>query len=820
MPDASAFDPRTLTPEMSGKFTALINKIKALDDRDTRVDKTMYKHFIFTDIRESTYGAKALASFLIAAGYDLRMKLKPKTMKRGGKLVQTKSGETVYVEKPPVPGGCNGFAILQSMPLWNNPLSVATKKTILKAFNSRPDNVHGENLRIVVLDSKYKEGIDLFDVKYVHLLEPAIAAADLKQAVGRATRFCGQKGLAFAPRRGWTLDVYVYTTDLPGRPPFVASESAQKVDAHELMLAKSGLDLALLNIIKELTILCISTAVDYDLNYKINNFAAESALLDYSPAPAGGRRAAFTISDPSTYTDSIMAKCAGRKSKLFPFYKSQFSEAAQQLGLKVGKSAKRKAYCKLLKTHPEYLERVKQIPPPVRAPPPKSVDVQASLTPPPPSPLRSPDDDEAYEEALLRVRDLFPSPRTRTRLPSVGPLADLPYDEFQAAIAQLYEKYKWASPVVSNACASPEQALAVGKPVTFTQTQDFIRHYLTPASPFKGLLAWHSVGTGKTCMAIAAASSTFEKEGYTILWVTRNALMADMYKNMFGAVCSIPLIEQGAQIPDDPVAQKRMLSRAWLAPISYRTFQNALQKKNELGRMLYAKHPSDPLYKTFLIVDEIHKLQDGDLTASESANFSTIQSYIHASYKKSGQESVRPLLMTATPITDTPQALFEILNTLIADPAERLMAFDAFREKFCSATGEIGTEGRTYFQDRAKGLVSYLNREFDPTTFAQPVFHSVRAPIGDVRVPTPSELAQACVGTAKSPEKCYMQEKKRFTVRQKTSQMHAVARCIDPKAKPTPFTDKKAFLAAVKMDQSSNANSIAVVATTRGEKRV
>ena len=45
-------------------------------------------------------------------------------------------------------------------------------------------------------------------------------------------------------------------------------------------------------------------------------------------------------------------------------------------------------------------------------------------------------------------------------------------------------------------------------------------------------------------MAVAAATTHFEQAGYTILWVTRNALMADVYKNIFGAVCSIPIIEK------------------------------------------------------------------------------------------------------------------------------------------------------------------------------------------------------------------------------------------------------------------------------------
>lgn len=640
-------------PEMSGKFTALIDKIRSLDALDMRDHGTNFKHFIFTDVRESSGGAKALAAYLIAAGFDLRQGRAEKYVKRGNKQVRTKTGATVFQPlAAPVTGGSNAFALLQSAPLWKNPVTVETKRAILRTFNSRPDNVNGELLRIIVLDSKYKEGIDLFDVKYVHLLEPAIAPSDLKQAVGRATRFCGQRGLHFVPRRGWPLQVYIYNTELPNRAPFGDGASHQKVDAHVRMLEASGLDLALLQLTKELTVLAIQTAVDYDLTYNINNFDIEAALLDAS-APATPSPATVGGATPAT---------------------------------------------------------------------------------PPPSPAST------Y---------FSPPASAKRRTPKIdlAAAASLDFAAFQAAIRTLYAKYKWQSPIVKNGCT--ESALvAPGRPVAFTQTQDFVRHYLTPASPFKGLLAWHSVGTGKTCMAVAAATTEFERAGYTILWVTRNALMADVYKNIFGSVCSIPMMEQleaGAVLPAELAKQKRLLSRAWLPPISYRMFQNALEKKNALGRTLYANSPDDPLRKTILIMDEVHKLQDGDLSAAEAADFATIRNYIWKSYDASGDASVRPLLMTATPITDSPRDLFELLNCLLPSESQRLMAFDAFRKTYTTDDGAILPAGKTYFQERAKGLISYLNREYDPSTFAQPVFHTVRVPVGEARVPTVDELADTCL---------------------------------------------------------------------------
>jgi hypothetical protein len=588
MPDNDKFNKDDIKPDLSAKFTRLIKQIKELDEADQKAYGKKFKHFIFTDIRESAYGAKAVASFLMAAGFELRMGLKTKLIKRKGTLVQTKTGQTIF--KAGSEDG-NGFAILQSLPLWKNPLSVETKKNILRVFNSRPENINGELLRIIVLDSKFKEGIDLYDVKYVHLLEPSIAVSDLKQAVGRATRYCGQKGLPFVPNAGWKLDVFIYNTLLPRGDPFLLKDAdAKDIYAHNLMLEKSGLDLALMNLTQEITILAIQSAVDYELNYNINNFKIETALLE----EAGARE------------EDIVFKRGGK------------------------------------------------------------VDLTE------------------------------------------------------------FKKYRWSKPVIESGC---EMVMEKGKAATFTKTQDFMRHYFTPERAIKGMLAWHSVGTGKTCMAVATATTKFEQAGYKILWVTRNALMADVYKNIFGVVCSIPLMKDGVVIPDDPKAQKRMLSKAWLPPISYRTFQNALEKKNELGRTLYKNNPTDPLFKTFLVIDEIHKLHDGDLSAAEAADFHTIQKYIFESYDKSGKNSVRPLLMTATPITDSPKELFEIINTLIPKAADRFVDLDEFRTKYTDINGTISDKGKKYYTERASGIVSYLNREFDPTTFTQPKFHTIAVPI-------------------------------------------------------------------------------------------
>jgi hypothetical protein len=107
------------------------------------------------------------------------------------------------------------FALLSSNSVYGTTFNEKIKKETLKMYNERPANIHGKNVRLIVLDSGFKEGIDLFDVKYVHIFEPSITIADLKQTVGRATRTCGQKGLEFQKNIGWPLYVYNYYLTIP-----------------------------------------------------------------------------------------------------------------------------------------------------------------------------------------------------------------------------------------------------------------------------------------------------------------------------------------------------------------------------------------------------------------------------------------------------------------------------------------------------------------------------------------------------------------------------------------------------------------------------
>jgi hypothetical protein len=199
---ADRFDKKSFKPEEfleklpinSPKMIALLQKIQELDAKDYNKEKKLYKHFIFSDASRG-YGAKIIASAMVASGYTLV--LKPK----GNKIILDESLLNKQDEAK--------FALLSSTVIWDKKSTQSTTKEILKEFNIRPGNVYGDRIRFIILDSGFREGIDLFDVKYGHIFEEQTNDAAATQAVGRGVRYCGQSGLPF--KNGWKLFVYEYT---------------------------------------------------------------------------------------------------------------------------------------------------------------------------------------------------------------------------------------------------------------------------------------------------------------------------------------------------------------------------------------------------------------------------------------------------------------------------------------------------------------------------------------------------------------------------------------------------------------------------------
>jgi hypothetical protein len=109
-----------------------------------------------------------------------------------------------------------------------------------------------------------------------------------------------------------------------------------------------------------------------------------------------------------------------------------------------------------------------------------------------------------------------------------------------------------------------------------------------------------------------------------------------------------------------------------------------------------------------------------------------LENAIQQSYEISGMDSVKVLLMTATPITQDPMELVKLINLLKPSQYQMPAEFDDFAKVFLDEHGRFTPEGEKKYLDSIAGHVSYLNREKDARQFAQPVIKYVKTPLLDV----------------------------------------------------------------------------------------
>ena len=791
--DKAAYDPKKLNEELveaSPKMVQLLNNIRELDSQDVKYHGRKFKHFIFSDVKEGGYGAKIIASAFQANGYNNILKSKKVSNQINAKLY-------LDVEN----SNYKNFALLSSNSVYGTTFNEKIKKEVLKLFNERPANIHGKNVRLIILDSGFKEGIDLFDVKYVHIFEPSITIADLKQTIGRATRTCGQKGLEFQENIGWPLYVYNYYLTIPEitSETMYANRSLmennyESYDKNEdILLFKnvekyndstmnySEFDSAMIQLSKQLYELAPLLAVDYDLTkniHKVNDLNRAFMEKDfYLMGGANGNTTYATTnfkrqSDNSKFfkIDNIkcMGKCGKKSTNDIPvsidfmkYVYKKYNHPGQLLAN--AKTNVRQFLCNYMKdldnkfckhVNLEWSQRYIRIPHIIEKH--NNLDeikkdlLALELV------INNEDDAAPVKYPLIlykgnrsksrsKSRSNMKS-RTRSRSLIVSPtlsrnknFTKMSFIKMRDYIRSNYnsKEFLWDPIEVVNKCVSSPKDDLNNAPntnkansITLNPTQTFIADYFTPSSPYKGILLWHSVGTGKTCTGVATASSSFEKEGYSILWVTRTTLKGDVWKNIFDQICHVILLDEinkGLVLPENLPERKRLLSKSWLDPMSYKQFSNLLAGKNAIYDILLERNGSrDILHKTLIIIDEAHKLYGGDLKASERPNMEIMENLISNSYKVSGANSCKLMIMTATPFTNSPLELFALTNLFMTHESEKISTNkEEFKKQYMTSQNILSETGLKVLANKLSGYISYLNREKDPTQFAQPIMINV-----------------------------------------------------------------------------------------------
>ena len=733
-------------PLMSPKIHAMLNKIKELDALDMSNDGKYYKHIIYSDVT-GVNGAKMVASSLIANEYQL--------VYNKGKFVKD------------LPQSNYTFGLLTTSTVYQKPLTVGLKKNMMAKMNERPANVNGSNMRFIILDSGFKEGIDVFDVKYMHILEPLTTKAENTQVIGRGTRYCGQSGLPFKPNVGWPLNVYRYNINYN-----------EDMTVHDLYIKHSNQNVSALNFAADIEDIMIASAVDLPLTENIHMLSTKNnrfyddimKLIQDKEAKKSKPVKKDLIKIVSNIHGKIYTneekldcklKCKGPFEeleeansillaaviydidKLEDRYKAE--NGKKILGKKIldnkitdGKLLnalsekypkpilcnyldKRKSYCDAVNKiwlRPLFMFKIFGD---------KIIDNLKYYK------RKGLINEKNYNNTLKFVQHYKDKSNVKKpQILPIPPMEKMKYLDLHNYVSLHFKQFKWPTLEIKNKCVSAPEKDSIKKEyeiVNFSNTQSFVQNFLTPDSPYKGLFLYHSVGSGKTCTAIASATKSFDENNYTILWVTRHTLKEDIWKNMFEKICNMrirDMLQNGKTLPKSRAERMALLGKNWLQPISYKQFTNLIKGKNKFYQQMVARNgKEDPFKKTLIIIDEIHKVYSDTLSRLEKPNPEVLQDMVQKSYSVSKKDSLKLLLMSATPITEDPMSAVKILNLLLEGDDRFPEDFEEFKSLYCNDNGLFSNLGSFSFVDKVSGLISYIDRSNDRSQFAYPVMNDI-----------------------------------------------------------------------------------------------
>lgn len=105
------------------------------------------------------------------------------------------------------------------------------------------------------------------------------------------------------------------------------------------------------------------------------------------------------------------------------------------------------------------------------------------------------------------------------------------------------------------------------------QYQQFVRDYMSWGTPYRGILVYHGLGSGKTCTAIAAAEALYSTANRRIIVMTPFSLRKNFLREItFCGFRHFRLLNHWVSFPNDPTTQpmiRLFASKVLNIPVSY-----------------------------------------------------------------------------------------------------------------------------------------------------------------------------------------------------------------------------------------------------------
>jgi superfamily II DNA or RNA helicase len=278
----------------------------------------------------------------------------------------------------------------------------------------------------------------------------------------------------------------------------------------------------------------------------------------------------------------------------------------------------------------------------------------------------------------------------------------------------------------SNVCA---------RSFTLHEHQGLLSNLINPNTPYKGILVFHGLGSGKSCVGVAIAEQfkqMVQKYGTKIYILVPGPALKESWKHHL-TYCTGSTY-YNINIDEIPPQEKEKFKKQALAQalqyykiMSYRSFhrkvlgEKIIEKKNITGSKTPTYRRTDEgefdrdfaadrlfnLNNSIIIVDEAH-----NMTGNEQGK--ALKKIIESSI------NLRVVLMSATPMKNFGSDIVDLMNFL--RPVDYQMERDKIFNSHKNHHMDFKKGGLEYLKNMIGGYVSYV-RGSDPLVFAERIDH-------------------------------------------------------------------------------------------------
>ena len=296
------------------------------------------------------------------------------------------------------------------------------------------------------------------------------------------------------------------------------------------------------------------------------------------------------------------------------------------------------------------------------------------------------------------------------------PYPDPEDSDFYQFINKKYKKYK-----IPKKKKTMEQ-ICFPKEFELQPSQQFLAQYINPKSPYKGVLVFHRIGSGKTCTAINIAEQW--KHQRKIMVLVPASLVGNFRDELRSACAGNNYLK--------PNERERM-KQIHPASDEYKEIITRSDKRIDKYYRIYSYHKFVELYQdgeisfhnTLLIVDEIQ-----NMVSEEGLFYDVLYSAIHEA-----PASTRIVLLSATPMFDKPIEIALTMNLLRIPyefPTGREFEKEFINIRKNPKTGKLSYSAKNLdvFKERIRGYVSYY-RGAPPYVFPETTIKYVKCEMSE-----------------------------------------------------------------------------------------